>query len=156
MEPRAELLEFPAAYGKATTKLDWASVETRIEQAERYWLASTRSDGRPHVIPIDGIWLDGRWFFGGAAETVHQRIVGENPNVVMHLEDAMKAVIVEGAAERIIPTPEVAKRLAEATRTKYGYPTSPDDYAGGAWSLEPKRVFAWTSFPTDCTRFVFE
>ena len=156
VEPRAELLDLPGAYGKPTTSLDWASVEKRIEEAERYWLAITRADGRPHVIPIDGLWLDGRWYFGGAPETVHQRSVRENPRVVMHLEDTMRAVIVEGVAEWVTPSAEDAKRLAEANKAKYGYPTSPSQYARGTWSLAPSRVLAWNSFPKDCTRFTFD
>ncbi len=155
MEPTAELLDFPAAYGKATTALDWAAVEGRLAEAERYWLATTRADGRPHVIPIDGLWLDGIWYFGGASETVHQRSVKANPNLVMHLEDTTRAVIVEGVAEWLMPSAEDAKRLAQANKEKYGYPTSPDQYANGVWGLRPGRVLAWNSFPTDATRFLF-
>jgi nitroimidazol reductase NimA-like FMN-containing flavoprotein (pyridoxamine 5'-phosphate oxidase superfamily) len=156
MEPTAELLEFPEAYGKPTSTLDWSSVEERLRNAERYWLATTRPDGRPHVIPIDGLWLDGRWYFGGAPETIHQRTLKENPEVVMHLEETMQAVIVEGRAEWVTPPAEDAKRLVEANKKKYGYPTSPSQYARGVWSLKPRRVLAWNSFPTDATRFLFD
>ena len=156
MEPTAELLEFPAAYGKATTTLDWASVSDRLGQAERYWLATTRADGRPHVVPVDGLWVDDTWYFGGAPETVHQRSIKENPNVVMHLEDSMQAVIVEGAVEWLKPSDDDAKRLADANKAKYGYPTSPSQYSSGTWALKPKIVLAWNSFPTDCTRFRFD
>lgn len=156
MEPTAELLDFPSAYGTATKTLDWPEIRERLEQAERYWLGTTRADGRPHVIPIDGLWLDDTWYFGGAPETVHQRSVKENPNLVMHLEDTMRAVIVEGVAEWIMPAAEDAKRLAEANKKKYGYPTSPSQYEKGVWGLKPKRVLAWNSFPSDATRFSFD
>ena len=155
LEPTAEILELPSAYGRATSTLDWPSVRERLEKAERYWLAATRPDGRPHVIPIDGIWLDDVWYFGGAPETVHQRSVKENPSVVRHLEDPMKAVIVEGDAEWLTPSPEVGTRLSEASKAKYGYAPSPEDYSAGVWGLRPRRVLAWNSFPKDATRFVF-
>ncbi len=155
MEPTAELLELPAAYGRVFSTLDWAGVRERLEKAERYWLATARSDGRPHVIPIDGLWVDDVWYFGGAPDTVHQRTVKENPNLVMHLEDPMRAVIVEGVADWLTPPEEDARRLAEANKEKYGYPTSASQYASGVWGLKPKRVLAWNSFPTDCTRFLF-
>jgi nitroimidazol reductase NimA-like FMN-containing flavoprotein (pyridoxamine 5'-phosphate oxidase superfamily) len=155
VDPTAETLDLPGAYGEATTTLDWASVQDRLEQAERYWLATTRSDGRPHVIPIDGIWLDDTWYFGGAPETVHQRSVKENPNLVMHLEDPMAAVIVEGEAEWLTPSIEDAKRLSEASKAKYGYAPSPEDYTSGVWGLKPRRVLAWNKFPKDATRFLF-
>jgi nitroimidazol reductase NimA-like FMN-containing flavoprotein (pyridoxamine 5'-phosphate oxidase superfamily) len=154
--PTSEPIAFPEVYGKATGALDWSDVENRLEKAERYWLATTRRDGRPHVIPIDGVWLEGAWYFGGAPETVHQRSVQENPNIVMHLEDPMAAVIVEGVAERVELPAEKAKQLASATTSKYGYPTRPEDYSGGVWRLEPRRVLAWNSFPKEPTRFRFD
>jgi transposase-like protein len=70
-------------------------------------------------------------------------------------EKALQAVIVEGAAEWITPSPDDGKRLTEASKKKYGYALSPDDYAKGTWSLRPKRALAWTEFPKDCTRFLF-
>ena len=68
----------------------------------------------------------------------------------------MQAVIVEGRAEWLTPTPADAKRLADANKKKYGYPTSASQYTSGVWGLKPKRVLAWTSFPKDATRFLFD
>ena len=156
MEPKADHPDIPAVYGKPKTLLDWASVRELLEKAERYWLATTRKDGRPHVIPIDGMWIDDVWYFGGDPKTVHQRTVKANPNIVVHLEDAMKAVIVEGTAEWILPSDEDAKRLADANNAKYGYGMTPAQYSKGTWGLKPKRVIAWTEFLADATRFRFD
>jgi hypothetical protein len=156
MQPIVESLDLPKEYGTVTTTLDWDDVRERLEAAERYWMASTRPDGRPHVIPIDGVWLDGVWYFGGAPQTVHQQSVKANSNVVVHLEDTMAAVIVEGTAEWVTPSPDDAQRIADATKAKYGYPMKPDDYAGGLWGMSPRKVLAWNNFPTDCTRFRFD
>jgi hypothetical protein len=156
MEPIAELLEFPEGYGKATTLLKWETVRDDLSSAERYWIATTREDGRPHVIPVDGIWLDDLWYYGGSAEAVHQRTVAANPNVVMHLEDAMKVVIVEGEVRSTNPSKPVAKRLAAASKTKYGYAPPAAEYEKGVPTLFPKRVLAWTTFPKDATRFRFD
>ena len=38
-----------------------------------YWLATVRRDGTPHVVPVDGMWLDGGCYFGGDPATVHIR-----------------------------------------------------------------------------------
>jgi Pyridoxamine 5'-phosphate oxidase len=67
-----------------------------------YWLATTRPDGRPHVVPLDGLWLDDAWFFGGSAETVKYRNLKANPRAVVHLDDSERAVIVEGRCEEIV------------------------------------------------------
>jgi hypothetical protein len=61
MEPTAEPIDLPQGYGKATTTMAWAVVRETLEQAPRYWLVTTRRDGRAHVVPVDGIWLDDAW-----------------------------------------------------------------------------------------------
>jgi hypothetical protein len=66
MEPTAERIDLPAGYGTATTTMAWATVREKLEQAPRYWLVTTRRDGRAHVVPVDGIWLDEAWWYGGA------------------------------------------------------------------------------------------
>jgi nitroimidazol reductase NimA-like FMN-containing flavoprotein (pyridoxamine 5'-phosphate oxidase superfamily) len=155
MQPTAEPLDLPQEYGKVGAILKWPTVRAALERAERYWIATSRQDGRPHVVPVDGIWLDDLWYFGGSRQAIHQRTLAANPNVVMHLEDAMKAVIVEGRVRQTKPTAEVAKRLVSASREKYGYAPAASDYGKGVPTLFPSRVLAWTSFPKDATRFIF-
>lgn len=156
MEPIAELLQFPNGYGTATTTLKWDVVRAALESAERYWVATAREDGRPHVVPVDGIWLDGLWYYGGSPEAVHQQTVRANPQVVMHLEDAMKAVIVEGEVRSTKPSKSLAQRLVAASKRKYGYAPTVGEYQKGVPTLVPTRVLAWTTFPKDATRFRFD
>lgn len=156
MEPIAELLQFPEEYGKPAAKLEWAGVRGQLELAERYWIATTRPDGRPHVVPVDGIWMEELWYYGGSDKTVHQRAVSANPHVVMHLEDAMRAVIVEGEVRVTEPSESLAARLVASSRKKYGYAPTKSEYQKGVMTLFPSRVLAWTTFPTDATRFRFE
>jgi nitroimidazol reductase NimA-like FMN-containing flavoprotein (pyridoxamine 5'-phosphate oxidase superfamily) len=157
-EPTAHKLALPEGYGRTTETLDWAIVRTRLEEAKTYWLATSRPDGRPHVVPVDGIWLDDSWFYGGSPETAHRRIARANPHAVMHLPEPFEAVMVEGDVRPAQPPPELAERLAEATNTKYadyGYRTTAGDFAD-AQVLVPRRVIAWSSFPRDATRFLFD
>jgi hypothetical protein len=155
MDPVVEQLTFPEGYGTPTATLDWAYVRDRLESAERYWLATTRPDGRPHVIPIDGVWVDGAWYFGGHSDTVHQRTLLTNPEVAVHLEDSIKAVIAEGRAEWVELSPEDSARVAKASNDKYGYGFPADSYAKGVWRLRPARVLAWDALNVDATRFRF-
>jgi Pyridoxamine 5'-phosphate oxidase len=157
MDPVAELLDLPDGYGRPRKKLRWATVRAELEQAKQYWLASVRPDGRPHVVPLDGIWLDDVWFYGGSPASVHHRTVRAHKEAVMHLADPMRVVIVEGEVRRANPSPEVARRLAEASSEKYkeyGYANDPNAYAD-ALGLFPRRVIAWLNYPTDATRFLF-
>ncbi len=58
MEPRAEPLRLPTGYGTPSTTPDWAEVRSRLASAPQYWVITCRADGRPHVVPVDGPWLD--------------------------------------------------------------------------------------------------
>jgi pyridoxamine 5'-phosphate oxidase-like protein len=156
MEPVVEQMTLPAVYGTPKQTLTWADVRRRIEQAERYWLATTRPGGGPHAVPVDGLWLDDTWFFGGSPETVHMRNLQSDQRVVMHLDDTRSAVIAEGTAELIVPSAELADRLVDASEAKYGYSPGRAAYAGGVWTLQPRRVLAWNDLPRDATRFRFE
>ena len=65
MPPIAEQLRLPSSYGSPNQLLEWATIEQRLVDSLHYWLATVRGDGTPHVVPIDGMWLDGACYFGG-------------------------------------------------------------------------------------------
>jgi hypothetical protein len=146
----------PAAYGAPSKLLDWEAVDTKLRDAQQYWFATVRPDGRPHVVPLDGNWLDGRWWFGGSPETVKHQNLQANVNAALHLEDAQSAVIVEGRC-RIEPgSEELADRLTAAATAKYGYAPPRAAYLSGVWVLTPTKVLAWTDLTADATRFLFD
>lgn len=143
--------------------LDWALVNERLEASAQYWMATTRPDGRPHVVPRWGAWLDNKLWYDGAPTTVHVQNLAANPACVLHLEDGWQTVIVEGIAAPADP-PGVAfgARIAEAFAAKYGergYAPEPDAWegvdAGGLVTFTPIKAMAWFDFPTDMTRFTF-
>jgi hypothetical protein len=155
----------PAGYGveDAGPFLEWSDVEARLVAATEYWLASTRPDQRPHVIPRWGIWLDDRFWYDGSPVTRHALNLEHNPACVLHLESGTEVTIVEGTSERPAPiVGELGARIAAEYRRKYeelGYAPSPDAWsdgiAGGMRVLTPVKAIAWTRFPTDLTRFSF-
>jgi hypothetical protein len=154
----------PAGYGadQADTFLSWKHVEEALRDSRHYWLATTRPDGRPHVMPRWGVWLDANFWYDGSPETIHVRNLDQNANAVLHLESGREAVIVEGPSLRPNPiTGDLGERLAAEYARKYGptYTPSPeawsDENAGGMRRLQPVKVMAWTEFPKDVTRFTF-
>jgi hypothetical protein len=159
VDPEAELLDLPKEYGTPKAVLEWSVVRQKLEAAQVYWLATTRPDGRPHVVPRDGIWVDDALFYGGAEQTVHHRNVRANRNVVATVGEGLEAVIVEGevpADPRI--EPELAARLAAAQSAKYpqyGKATAKQFLSPGALMVRPRRVIAWTQYPANATRFRF-
>jgi hypothetical protein len=159
-EPTGEPLSFPRGYGTATKPMAWSEVDRLLTGSRVYWIATGRADGRPHVVPSDGIWLDAALYFGGDPDTVHMRNVRRSGHAVAHVGDGMTAaVIVEGMAADETPTRTLAARLVEANRTKYpdyGLATTANEYIeAGVTALHADRVLAWTRFPENATRFRF-
>jgi hypothetical protein len=143
--------------------LDWTAVESRLIEATEYWLASTRPDSRPHVIPRWGVWVDDRFWYDGSPETRHAVNLEVNPSCALHLGSGRDVTIVEGRSLRSEPiTGDLGRRLSEEYARKYrsqGYAPPPDAWsgeaAGGMRVLTPEKAIAWTEFPTDVTRFTF-
>jgi hypothetical protein len=155
VEVVAEQLSLPESYGTPHRLLSWPEIEQKLVASTTYWLATTRSDGRPHTVPVDGIWLKGALYFGGDPATVHVRNLRHNPRVVVHTESGESPVIAEGTAEWHHPSEDEISGLVDATRSKYGYPASPDSYQAGTWRLRPVLVLAWNVLYQDATRFTF-
>lgn len=163
--PVRERPVFPEGYGLPDNDeglLTWAQVEERLVAAEHYWLATVRPDGRPHVIPRWGVWVDDRFYYDGAPTTVHARNLAANPACTLNLESGVESVIVEGISEPSRADADgLGARLAGAF-AKYhaaGYQPGSDSWSGadggGLRVLHPHRAMAWFSFPTDATRFRF-
>lgn len=158
--------EMPEGYGVPESDdglLAWSDVEARLVAAPQYWMATTRPDGRPHVVPRWGVWVDGRLWYDGAPTTVHVRNLARAPACTLHLEDGWQAVIVDGASHPATPPGlDLGARLAAAFADKYadrGYEPEPDAWegpaAGGLVVFTPARALAWFDFPNDVTRFRF-
>ena len=103
----------------------WDEVERRLTDAALYWIVTVRRDGRPHAVPLCGVWHDGAfWFCTGDAEQ-KMRNLDHDPHVVVtagplgaHGWDSGKDIAVEGAAERVTDE-ALLDTLAQAWRTKY-------------------------------------
>ena len=144
--------------------LRWADVEDWLVEATEYWLATTRPDGRPHVVPRWGVWLDDRFWYDGSPMTRHARNIAANPACALHLESGTTVTIIEGTSRPSQPIQgELGERLAAEYVRKYeqlGYAPAADawsgDDAGGMCVLTPAKGIAWSQFPSDLTRYVFD
>ncbi len=143
--------------------LEWSSVEDWLVEATEYWLATTRPDGRPHVVPRWGVWLDERFWYDGSPLTRHALNLASNPACALHLESGTTVTIVEGRSMPSDPIRgELGQRLAAEYARKYerlGYAPSADAWsdetAGGMRVLAPEKAIAWARFPSDMTRYLF-
>lgn len=153
----------PDGYGVPTATqglLSWSEVEARLAAARHYWLATVRPDGRPHVVPRWGVWVDGCFFYDGAPTTRHALNLAENSACSLNLESGTETVIVEGhSVPTKAPATDLGSRLTEAYGKYHelGYAPGADSWVdgGGLSVLTPVRAIAWFDFPKDCTRFRF-
>lgn len=133
--------------------LPWSHVTAKLTAARNYWIATTRPDGRPHAVPVWGVFVEGTLYFGGGAHTRWSRNLDQNPGVVVHLENAEDVVIVEGTVDKLTQEtadPALLVRLDDAYQAKYDI-----RHGTPVWRLRPALAFAWTKFPDDTTRFTF-
>jgi hypothetical protein len=123
--------------------------------AKVYWVTVVSPAGRPHATPVDGVWLEGALYFGGAPSTRRQRYLKTNNAASVHLEDWQDVVTMHGEVELAPALPRaVAERLASASNAKYGYGARAEDYVErGAAIFRPREVFAWRQGMKDATRW---
>lgn len=155
-EPVAQPLPMPPGYGEQQTTLAWPTVRAKLVEAKQYWIAVDNGDRNPHVVPLDGMWIDDRWYHGGSPQTLHRRLVAKNPAVTMHLPHPWEVVIVQGTVSTAGIDDEQAARLATTFAEKYPEygPPNAELWRDGH-VLIPRKVLAWSDYPRDATRFVF-
>lgn len=153
--------QFPQGYvDHPKSEVAWEYVEKRLRESKNYWLCSVRPNGRPHVIPRWGIFMDGKFYYDGSSETRHAQNIVKNSNVSLHLESGSDVVIMEGEAMPAgKPDLSFALRLSDAYREKYaddGYSPEPNQWdEGGLFVFTPRQCLAWTVFFENPTKFVF-
>ncbi len=158
-EPKSVPLHAPPSYKFPQTLdalLSWSHAVARLLQSRSYWLATTRPDGRPHVTPLWGVWVDGALYFDGLPTTQWARNLAKNPTAAVHLESGEDVVILEGVMDDPETSPELGKRIVEAWDVKYGR-LHPDPVGSGIFRFRPRTARGWsTSSLADGTRWQFD
>lgn len=161
-EPRRDRPDSPPpSYGvprKGGEWVPWERTVDRLREAEAYWLATVTPGGRPHVVPIWGVVVDDELYLEtGAPNTIKNRNLATNPEVLVHLDGINDAVIVRGVARETRPEPPLGEAIAAAFTGKYrGYDPAPDQWdRGGLYRVVPRTILAWLGMPTS-TRWTFE
>src|ERR1700728_4381936 len=129
-EPVTELSAFSSDDAIPT---EWGEGRRKLREAEVYWLSTVRPDGRPHVTPLLGIWLDGALYFCTGPGERKAKNLSENRHCVLttgqNTLDGLDLVI-EGTAESVSGHAELG-RVASTYESKYGaHFVAPD----GTWS----------------------
>jgi general stress protein 26 len=149
----------PAGYGISRGvegRLPWRWAEERLRASRNYWIVTASPDGRPHAMPVWGVWLDAAvWFSSdGASRKAHN--IGATPEIVVHLESGDEVVILEGRAE-VVTDRSALERFAGVYEEKYGFRMDLQEPIGLVYQLRPRAAFGWTEsdFPRTATRWDF-
>jgi uncharacterized pyridoxamine 5'-phosphate oxidase family protein len=100
----------------------WEETCRILQDAELFWLATVRADGRPHVTPVVAVWVDGAICFTTGAEEQKFLNLRSNQHVVLTAGcsswDKGIDVVVEGKAAHVTDHGELGS-LAAAFATKW-------------------------------------
>lgn len=140
--------------------LPWSWAAERLSAARNYWVASVWPDGRPHVMPVWGMWDDAVLWFSSSVKSRKTRNLVRDPRCVVTTENASDPVVIEGTA-RIFTQPAVLQRVIDLMNAKYttDYGLSfLDPAVNTTIGVRPARVFGLrgTDFTGSPTRWVFE
>lgn len=130
--------------------LGWDYVGQRMTESRNYWIATVGENGRPHAVPVWGVWTDNTLYFGGGPDTRWARNLAVNPEVAVHLDNSDEAVIFKGSVTPIRDAAALTP-IDDLYEAKYNIRHGPT-----IWVLKPRVAFAWTQFPKTMTRWVFE
>jgi nitroimidazol reductase NimA-like FMN-containing flavoprotein (pyridoxamine 5'-phosphate oxidase superfamily) len=159
-------------FSEATEPVSWQQVSDALAGAELYWLTTVRKDGRPHITPLVGAWVDDSFVFCTGPEEQKARNLEHGTAVAVTTGvNTWKAgldVVVEGDAERVTGRETLAP-LADAIREKYRseWDFRPDDAGFGhtdsqgashnahVFRVPPTKVIAFAKSPHGQTTFRF-
>jgi PPOX class probable F420-dependent enzyme len=140
--------------------LPWSWAEERLASARDYWVASILPDGRPHVMPVWGVWLDDALWFSSAVRSRKARNLAADPRCTMTTDVPTEPVVVHGTAAVIIDLDRIATFL-DALGRKYATAYDPDfldPAVNASFRLEPEVVFGLVeeNFTGSPTRWAFD
>lgn len=152
-------------FGETDEAVDWTTVSGALASAELYWLTTVRGDGRPHVTPLVGVWVDDEFVFCTGSDEQKARNLERNANVavttgVNSWKDGLD-VVVEGSIARLTGG-ETLKQIADAYREKYSGEWDfdnddevfdPDGNRAHVFRVTPTKVIAFAKSPHGQTTF---
>jgi uncharacterized pyridoxamine 5'-phosphate oxidase family protein len=101
----------------------WKWAEDRLKKSHNIWIATVRPDGRPHLMIVWGLWLEGKFYFSTGRESRKAKNLLANSNCVIATEKADQAVIVEGIAEEERDV-ELRRKFLRLCERKYDFDMS--------------------------------
>src|ERR1700761_2999369 len=118
--PRAPMPAVPVAmrpwmpgYGtlpadQGTGLLPWSWAEQRLRDSHDYWLPTSWPDGRPHVMPVWGMWLEGALWFSSSRGSRKARNLRARAHCVGTTDQPKDPAVLDGHAEAVTSAEDLA------------------------------------------------
>lgn len=103
---------------EGTGLLSWSWAEDKLRGSHEYWVGSAWPDGRPHLMPVWGVWADGAFWFSSAAGSRKVRNLTMDSRCTVAIDDPIDPVVLEGVAEVRAGESE-RRRYLDAQNVKY-------------------------------------
>src|SRR3954454_17504808 len=113
---------------EGTGLLPWSWAVARLTASHDYWVATTWPDGRPHVTPVWGGWVDDALWFSCGPNSRKARNLDRDARCSITTDKPSEPVVLDAVVERI-PGRETAQRFAEISTAKYEIEYSVDFFA---------------------------
>ena len=126
--------------------IPWAEAERRLTVSHDYWVSTVRPDGRPHVMPVWGVWLDDRVWFSSARLSRKARNLEADPRCTLTTDGAGDPVVVDGMAERVTDEGRIVGSSMRSTpsTTRIWRSTSSIRRSTARYAVRPVTVIALT------------
>ncbi len=134
--------------------LPWDWAEERLLASRNFWLVTASGDGRPHSMPVWGVWMPERQRWGGGFATSARKVrnMRANDRVVVTNEDSVNVVSIEGRAMPIAgdEADPMIQAWAEKYRSEIGDDvdaTAEFMHQSSMWEIVPERAFGLIETP---------
>ena len=133
--------------------------EERLIASHDYWVATVWPDGRPHVMPVWGIWYDESVWFSSSVQSRKARNLRADPRCVVTADNPIEPVVLEGVAE-VIRELAAIQELVSRLNDKYSSDITlefMDPDVNATFRVRPRWVFGLNDkqFTESPTRWEF-
>ena len=135
--------------------LPWSWALDRLTSSHNYWVATSGTDGQPHLAAVWGVWWDDTFVFSTAGRSRKARHLRDNPRATVAPADAAESITVTARTTTMTDADEIAA-LTVVYVDKYG-DGFPDPAENPLVVVHPERVIAVVeaTFTTSATRWHF-
>ncbi len=140
--------------------LEWSWAESAFAESRNYWVVTCWPDGRPHAMPVWGVWDENQFWFSSAKNSRKIKNLLDDPRCVVAAENATDPLVLQGTAT-LVGDASSLERFIALINAKYGtdYGTDMVDPASTATvKIAPASMFGLRQedFSGSPTRWIFE